>query len=321
MTRKRPFAVCITGPTATGKTAAAVAVCQALGGEVLSMDSMQVYKGLDIGTAKANAAEMGGIAHHLLSFVSPDTPYTVAEYQRDAEEAMADVLCCGKLPVFAGGTGLYLQAVSRPMRFTGAGGAGAVRAALEAEAALPDGRASLYEQLASVDPATAARLHPNNVRRVIRALEVYAETGLPMSAQTNEWEAEPEADWLIFALHWPRDVLYDRINRRVDQIMAEGLPAEVQGLLAQGVSPQAQAMQAIGYKELVQVVQGTLALDAAVDRIKMNTRRYAKRQLTWLRRDARVRWLDMSTFTDAGAVHAHLIGQITAYREEGNAHA
>lgn len=283
------------------------------------MDALQVYEGFDIGTAKAMPEEMAGVPHHLLSYVSPFILYTVAEYQRDAARVMEAVIHRGKLPVFAGGTGLYLQAVSRPMRFTGAPGGGALRAALEAEARQPDGPQALYERLVSIDPQAAGRLHPNNLRRVIRALEVYEETGLPMSAQTNEWEAEPAQDWLIFALNWPRDILYDRINRRVDAMMAAGLPEEVRGLLDRGVPRNSQAMQAIGYKELVAFIDGHASFAEAAETIKLHTRRYAKRQLTWLRRDARVRWLNLETFADAHAVHAEIIAQIRAHKEAHDA--
>lgn len=311
----KPLVVCIAGPTATGKTAAAVAVAQALDGEIISMDSMQLYKGFDVGTAKPSGAEMGGIPHHMLSCVAPDAAYSAAMYQRDASAIMQAILAQGKLPIFCGGTGLYLQAVSHPLGFTQAGDTSTIRAALERQAEEPDGIAILHDRLKAVDPDAAARLHPNNTRRVIRALEVYETTGIPMSAQTAEWEAESEQDWLIFALTWPREVLYARIEARVDEMIVSGLEAEVAGLLQSGVPENTQAMQAIGYKEIVGMLREEYARDEAIALIKRNTRRYAKRQLTWLRRDARVRWVDVSTYTGARAMQDDLIRQITTYQE------
>lgn len=312
----KPLVVCITGPTATGKTEAAVALCKALSGEALSMDSMQIYRRLSIGTAKPTIEEMDGVPHHLLSYVEPRAAYTVAEYQRDAWRAMEGVLSRGKLPVFVGGTGLYLQAVSHPLRFAEAGGAGEVRAALQRRAQEPGGPERLHARLAAVDPESAQRLHVRNTRRIIRALEIYETTGEPMSQKTNDWEAEPAQDWLIFALTWPRDTLYARINVRVDKMVASGLVEEVRGLLEDGLSPKCQAMQAIGYKEIASMLRGGCTLEEATETIKRNSRRYAKRQLTWLRRDARVRWIDRTDHTDGRSLTSALLDQIHAHRRE-----
>lgn len=316
MSAVRPLFVCIAGPTATGKTDAAVAVCRALDGEVVSMDSMQIYQGMDIGTAKPSPAEMSGVPHHMLDIVPPDRPYSVAEYQRDALHAAEEILARGKLPVFAGGTGLYLQAVSHPLRFGEAGGAGAVRERLQREAERPGGAAALHARLAQVDAETAARLHPNNVRRVIRALEIYETTGKPMSETARDWDGESAQDWLVFALTWPRDVLYRRIDARVDAMLASGLVEEVRSLLDGGVPREAQAMQAIGYKEIIAALRGETTLDEAVERIKMHSRRYAKRQLTWLRRDARLRWLDLAAFDSPRQAQAEIIEQIQRHIKE-----
>lgn len=312
----KPLAICIAGPTATGKTQAAVAVAKALQGEVISMDSMQIYQGMDIGTAKASAEEMQGIPHHLLSFVPPGENYTVADYQRDAKACMQAILARNHLPIFAGGTNLYLQAVSRPLTFTQAVGSPEFRLALEQEAEKPGGAQRVWEQLREVDPQRADELHVNNTRRVIRALEVFHITGQRMSEQSKDWEGEPDEDWLIYALTWPREVLYDRINRRVDIMAQSGLFEEVEGLLAAGIPPEAQSMKAIGYKEVVTALSGQCTRQEAIEAIKLNTRHYAKRQLTWLRREARVRWVDLSQFADMQAVHAHLISDITKYRED-----
>lgn len=312
----KPLAICIAGPTATGKTQAAVAVAKALQGEVISMDSMQIYQSMDIGTAKASLEEMRGVPHHLLSFVPPENNYTVADYQQDAKACMQDILSRGCLPIFAGGTNLYLQAVSRPLAFTEAKGSPEFRLALEKEAEKPGGAQRVWEQLREIDPIRASELHVNNTRRVIRALEVFHITGQRMSEQSQHWEAEPDEDWLIYALTWPREVLYDRVNRRVDIMAKAGLFEEVAGLLAAGVRPDAQSMKAIGYKEVVAALTGQCTRDEAIETIKLNTRHYAKRQLTWLRREARVCWVDLSQFADMQAVHAHLISDIIKHRED-----
>lgn len=312
----KPLVVCITGPTATGKTDAAVSVCLALDGQVISMDSMQVYRGFTIGTAKPTVREMAGVPHHMISRIPPDASYTVAEYQRDARDVMEGLLDRRLLPVFCGGTGLYLQAVSHPLTFTGASGGGKVRQELQRRAEEPGGPQKLHAYLAVVDPNSAHHLHVNNTRRVVRALEVYLTTGAPMSEQNGEWTAAPEEDWLIFALEWPRDQLYERINARVDRMLYQGLIDEVRMLLAQGVPETAQAMQAIGYKEIVAMLAGRCTEAEAVEAIKMNTRRYAKRQLTWLRRDERVQWIDASAYRTQMSLHNDIIDRIKAYEEK-----
>lgn len=312
---KRPLVVCITGPTATGKSALAVDLCLALDGEVLSMDSMQVYLGFTVGTAKPSVHEMGGVPHHLISFVSPEASYSVAEYQQDAKAAMDLVLRRGRLPMFVGGTGLYLHAISHPLSFTGAGHVPEIRKKLQTQAEAPDGPKVLHKQLAVVDPLSASRLHVNNTRRVIRALEVYLSTGRPMSEQANEWQEEPAEEWLIFALNWPRETLYARINERVDRMIAAGLVEEVRSLLHDGVPRTAQAMQAIGYKEIVSMLDGECTLEDAIATIKQNTRRYAKRQLTWLRRDERIRWINLSQYPNPVVLTNDITRQILAAQE------
>ena len=318
MTQIKPLVVAIAGPTATGKTEAAVAICAALGGEVLSMDSMQIYRCMDIGTAKPTGTEMRKIPHHLLSFVEPDTSYTVAEYQRDAGQALTDVLARGKLPVFAGGTGLYLHAISHPLTFGEAGGESEIRRQLQQEAEEPGGPERLLARLERVDPISAGRLHINNTRRVIRALEVFALTGTPLSAK-NDWEAEPEQDFLIFALNWPRDVLYQRINDRVERMLQSGLLEEVRSLLQSGVPRDAQSLKAIGYKEIIALLDGLCTQTEAVEAVKQNSRRYAKRQLTWLRRDPRIKWIDLETYERPEDMHQALIAQIKQYGETRHA--
>lgn len=316
MQGKKPLVVCITGPTATGKTEAAIALCKAHDGEVISMDSMQIFKGLSIGTAKPTEAEMQGVPHHMLSIIPPDAKYTVYAYQQQATGVMHDLLSDGKLPVFCGGTGLYLQAVTHPLSFTAAGDQTEARVQLEQEAKAPNGPQRLLERLQAIDPATASRLHVNNTRRVIRALEVYMCTGIPMSEQTQDWDSEPEQDFLIFALNWPRDILYRRINLRVDRMIEAGLMEEVMELSQNGLARTSQAMQAIGYREIYAMLSGECTRQEAVEAIKQNSRRYAKRQLTWLRRDASIRWFDLSEYDGIPSVVNAMIAHIHARRRD-----
>lgn len=308
----RPSIIALVGPTAVGKTKAAVAVCKALGGEVLSMDSMQVYKGMDIGTAKPSEAERGGVAHHLLDIVSPAEAFSVSQYRDMAQAVIEDIRARGRIPVLVGGTGLYLDALTRPMKMAVADEDNALRQRLKALAQTAEGRRTLHAQLALVDPESAERLHENDVRRVVRALEVYESTGKTMSEHRREdEEGEGLYTPLIYALTLPRETLYARINKRVNTMCAAGLVQEVQGLLDAGMMPERDgALQAIGYKEIVRALCGETSLEDAIEQIKMNSRRYAKRQLTWFRRDTRVRWLDISEYADFDAAVGALIGQI-----------
>lgn len=283
--------IVIGGATATGKSAAAVALCQSIGGEVVSCDSMQLYRGMDIGTAKPTKAEMGGVPHHMLSVLSPDEPCSASRYREMALPVLSGIALRGKIPVLCGGTGLYIDSLTRPMSFSHQSDP-TLRAALKAEAALPGGPQALHARLSLADPVTAQKLHPNDVRRVTRALEVVLLTGVPASAYA-EMDAQGQGDYdaLLFALEWPRDVLYARIDARVDQMMATGLLDETRKLIASGVSREATSMQAIGYKELWDAALGNASIAQAADTIKTRTRHYAKRQLTWFRRDGRTIWI------------------------------
>ena len=294
MSKKRIYG--LVGPTASGKTALSIAFAQRMGGEILCMDSMQIYRGMDIGTAKPTPQEQAAVPHHLLNLVSPKDPFTVADYQRLAAPLLEKL----PVPVLVGGTGFYLKALSLPMDLGHTVGDEQVRRKLEQYAA-ERGNGALHRVLEEKDPVTAARLHPNDVRRVVRALEVLELTGSPMSAQVMPTYADSPYAFTLFALDWPRPVLYDRINRRVDQMMAEGLMDEVRSLRAQGVPETAQSMQGLGYKELLMCLRGEISLPDAVELIKRRTRNYAKRQLTWFRADRRIRWLpaDETRFPDA----------------------
>ncbi|MBQ9325979.1 MAG: tRNA (adenosine(37)-N6)-dimethylallyltransferase MiaA [Clostridia bacterium] len=281
----------ITGPTASGKSSLALQIAERLGCEIVCMDSMQIYTGMDIGTAKPTREERTRIPHHMLDVVSPMENYSVSMYQSAAEACCAQILSRGKTPLFVGGTGFYLRALRHPMAMGDTAADPEIRAAMERRAEKEGGREALYQELSRVDPPTAARLHVNDVRRVIRALEIYAVTGIPMSAQ-RQIEGEARYAYRVMTLDMDRHTLYTRIDARVDQMMQDGLAQEVQGLLAAGVDPACQAMQGIGYKEMVPCVRGESTPAEARDLICLHTRHYAKRQLTWMRREENVLWTD-----------------------------
>lgn len=281
----------LAGPTASGKTALSIRLAKAHGCEIICMDSMQIYRRMNIGTAKPTSAEMDGVPHHLLDVADPGEPFSVAQYQELAEEAAQGILARGKQPLFVGGTGLYLRALRHPMALGAVKGDDALRERLQREADAPGGREALHARLSMVDPGTAQRLHVNDVRRVIRALEVYELTGVPFSCQPQAEEVSPFR-YRVASLTMNRDILYERIERRVDQMLADGLLEEVRALLDSGVPAGAQAMKGLGYKELVPYLLGECTLEEAVDALKLGTRHYAKRQLTWMRREEDVRWID-----------------------------
>ena len=290
----------IVGPTAVGKTAVAERVALALGGEVVSADSMQVYRGMDIGTAKTPADERL-VAHHCIDLVNPGAPYSAALFQRDAREVIDGLRARGVLPVVAGGTGLYVRAALDSLEFAAGELDSPVRARLEHDAASTTPEA-LHARLETVDPAAAGLIHPNNVRRVVRALEL-AESGVSYADRAGGL-ARREAHYpgtRFVGLTMDRSALYERIDRRVDAMMAAGLLAEVERLLGAGYRTALTAAQAIGYKELVPVVEAALPLGDAVAAIKQASRRYAKRQLTWFRADPRITWLDVTGRTVAEA--------------------
>jgi len=298
--------IALVGPTASGKTACAVALCRALGAEAVSMDSMQVYRGMDIGTAKPTEAERGGIAHHLLDVAEPGTPFSVADYRDLADEAIVDIGARGKLPVLVGGTGLYLNALTLDMDFAQAPADEDFRRRLEEE-----DRGLLHARLAQVDPESAGRLHVNDVRRVMRALEIHHLTGKPMSAHAADFRASTRGPALIaVGLTMERSLLYERIDARVHQMIRQGWMEEAARLLDAGVPQDSQAMQAIGYRELTPVVRGEAKLEEAIPRIQQATRQYAKRQLTWFRRDPRVHWFDWGDYPEPGTLDAAVLGYV-----------
>lgn len=300
--------VVITGPTAVGKSAVALAVAQMLKAEIINADSVQVYRGLDIGSAKPSSEERWLVPHHLLDIADPRDNYTVADYQRDATRVIAKITGRGRLPLIVGGTGLYLRAVIRGFAFTENGFDPKLRQKLYAEAAAY-GSAALHARLAAVDPETAAKLHPNDTRRIVRALEVYLQSGQPISEQVRRTPKEPVYRAAQFCLTRPRHILYQRINERVDRMLAEGFVAEVERLLAAGVPPEAKSMQSLGYKQIVSYLQGKVTLAEATELIKRETRRFAKRQLTWFRREKDLHWMELA---EDGKILA-IAEKITAY--------
>lgn len=281
----------LTGPTASGKTALSIRLAKQYNCEIICMDSMQIYRGMNIGTAKPTAAEMEGVPHHMLDVALPTETFSVARYQEMAEACAEDIFRRGKQPLFVGGTGFYLRALRHPMAMGEVAGDELIRQELEAQANEEGGKKRLHAQLAQVDPETAARLHVNDVRRVVRALEVYRLTGTPFSKQP-QMEQQSRFQYRVATLTMDRDTLYRRIEKRVDIMLEDGLVGEVQSLLDSGVPADAQAMKAIGYKEIVPYLRGEWPLDKAVYELKLGTRHYAKRQLTWMRREEDVLWVD-----------------------------
>lgn len=287
---EKPNVIAICGPTASGKSELALSLAGRLNAEIVCMDSMQIYRRMDIGTAKPTPSEQRLIAHHMLDIVEPTQAYTVADYAVEAERVLLEIASRGKTPILVGGTGLYLKALMHGMGLGGAKSDEALRARYHLLAREEGGKERLHTMLEKIDPPTAARLHPNDLRRVIRALEIYELTGIPMSRQKPD---EPERPFHILplAIGLPRELLYDRLEWRVRRMMDAGLLNEVRSLLESGVAVDAQAMQGIGYKELVPVVLGGCEETRAVRQIIINTRHYAKRQGTWLRTEPKTVWL------------------------------
>ena len=287
-----PKIVCIAGPTACGKTTLGVLLAQRFCGEVVSVDSMQIYRGMTVGTAAPTAEEMQGVPHHMIAVADPAEQWSAAEYVSRATPVVDDILARGKLPVLVGGTGLWMDALIRGHGFAKGHAGGAIRRELEAWLER-EGIAPLLEELRQVDPESAERLHPADTKRILRALEVYRETGSTISAHNAATRMIPpryDAVWigLQFA---DRADMKALIDRRVDKMVQEGLLDEVRALLAMGLPRNATAMQAIGYKEFLGVLDGALTEPEAIELVKLRSRQYAKRQLTWLRRNPDIHWI------------------------------
>lgn len=297
----------VVGPTATGKSRLAVALALAFGGEVVSADSMQVYRGLPIGTAQPSEEERRGVPHHLIGFLPPGRPFSVADYVALASERIAGIYARGRLPVVAGGTGLYVSSLLHGVRFSPQGRDAALRGAL-LHRAETEGPEALWEELRSFDPQAAERIHPNNVGRVVRAIEIYRATGTTMTGQIERSRAEqPPYDVCMIGLDYrDREKLYEAIGRRVDAMMEAGLLKEAKRLLSLGDA--ATAAQAIGYKEFRPYFDGECSLSDAVEQVKRESRRYAKRQRTWFRRQEDAEWIEIDGYPDFDSVCSRACG-------------
>lgn len=293
--KKKPLVV-LTGPTAVGKTKASIGLAKVIGGEIISADSMQVYEYMNIGSAKIRPEEMKGVPHYLIDDLKPWDEFHVVRFQQMAKKAMEQIYANGHIPIVVGGTGFYIQALLYDIDFTGTAQDDTYRAELE-NLVKEKGAVYLHNMLRKVDPKSAEDIHANNVKRVIRALEYYRQTGQKMS-EHNEAERRKESpyEFVYFVLNTPREQLYARIDRRVDQMIEEGLVDEVKHLKELGCTKEMVSMQGLGYKEILAYLDGKYDLDTAVYTIKRDTRHFAKRQLTWFRRERQVTWIQKEVY-------------------------
>lgn len=288
--------VILTGPTAVGKSELSLSLAKAIDGEIISADSMQVYRGMDVGSAKLMPSEQQGVPHHLLDILDPEEEFNVVLFQRLAAQAVRDICQRGHIPIVTGGTGFYIQALLYDIDFTENDEDTSFRSGLE-DLAAKEGADVLYQRLLAVDPKACETIHKNNVKRVIRALEFYEKTGQRIS-EHNESQRQNQSPYRFayFVLNDERSALYSRIDRRVDQMLENGLEAEVRRLAAQGCTKDLVSMQGLGYKEMLACLNGELSLEEAVYIIKRDTRHFAKRQLTWFRRERDVIWLEKEQY-------------------------
>lgn len=305
----KPALVVLTGPTAVGKSELSIALAAQIGGEIISADSMQVYRHMDIGSAKIMPDQMGGITHHLINVLEPTEEFNVVTFQQMAKDAIDSIYARGHIPVVVGGTGFYIQALLYDIDFTENDEDTALRSHLE-QIAATQGSEVLFEQLRNIDPESCEIIHANNVKRVIRAIEFYEKTGLKISEhnKTQRQNVSPY-NFAYFVLNDDRDKLYDRIEARVDQMLEQGLTNEVSSLMKRGCSRDMVSMQGLGYKEILDYLDGHITLEEAVYLIKRDTRHFAKRQLTWFRRERDVIWVNKPEFGyDNKQILEHLIG-------------
>lgn len=292
---KRPLIV-LTGPTAVGKTKLSISLAKAVNGEIISADSMQVYQYMDIGSAKIRPSEMQGVPHHLVDVLRPEEEFHIVRFQEMAHAAMEEIYAKGRIPVLVGGTGFYIQAITREIDFTQAVQEDGYRKELEA-LGKAQGAEALHRMLEEVDPVSAKEIHANNIKRVIRALEFYHQNGTPISAHNQEQkEHESPYNLAYFVLNAPRELLYQRIDQRVDEMMKEGLLDEIERLKDMGCHRGMVSMQGLGYKEMLAYLEGEYPLKEAVRILKRDTRHFAKRQLTWFRREQEVIWINKDEF-------------------------
>ena len=292
---KQPLII-IAGPTAVGKTALSVALAKRIGGEIVSADSMQVYRGMDIGTAKVTKEETCGVPHHLIDVLDPKDPFNVMTFRSMVKDAIRGIASRGSVPVLVGGTGFYIQSVLYDVQFEEDASSEELRKELEQEADVL-GAEKMHERLRALDPDAAEAIHPNNIKRVVRALEYCLSTGLKISVHNREQrERTSPYSFLFYVLTMDRAALYQRIDLRVDQMMEQGLLAEVKRLRDEGVTSDMVSMQGLGYRQIFDYLEGIATLDEAVERIKRETRHFAKRQLTWFRREPDARWINVSEY-------------------------
>ena len=292
----------ILGPTGIGKTSVSLEVAKNLNGEIISCDSMQIYKYMDIGTAKITNENMNNIPHYLIDIVYPSDEFTVHDYKLKAEEYIYNINFRNKLPILVGGTGLYLNSIVYELKFTNVEPNMKLREKYD-QIADEYGNEKLYDKLVKIDPLSAENININDRKRIIRALEIFNETGKPMSNYNKDFRKESNKyDLIMIGLTIDRPILYSRINNRVDKMFEMGLVEEVEGLLNMGYSKDLISMKAIGYKEIIPYIEGKASLEETVELLKRNTRRYAKRQLTWFRRDKRIKWIDVGQFNSLQSI-------------------
>ena len=282
--------IVICGPTASGKTALGIEMAKEHNGEIVSADSMQIYKEMNIGTAKPNFEEMQEISHHLVDFVSPDTRYSVAEYKKDAKKIIKEIISRGKTPIVVGGTGLYIDSLVYEIEYPEIEYDEDYRRLLE-ETVQNEGLEKLYSKAKEIDSEAIEKISPNDQKRILRILEIYHATGKTKTELEKKSRKTPEYDYEIYAINWDREILYDRINKRVDLMIEQGLIEEVEGIIKK-YRKMPTALQALGYKEVVEYLEGKLTKEEMIDKIKQETRRYAKRQLTWFRRYDNIIWIN-----------------------------
>lgn len=302
----------IAGPTAVGKTDTGIILADKLNGEIISADSMQIYKNMNIGTAKPNLEERKGVMHHLIDIINPDENFSVAEFQRLAGGIIDDLISNKKLPIIVGGTGLYINSLIYDMDFTQFASNRKLRETLQKEAEKM-GNEYIHNKLKKIDPNLADRIHPNNVRRVIRAIEVYHGTGDKMGDFSRDIVLNDEYEFFLAGLTRGRSELYDRINKRVDIMIEQGLIEEVRDLLNLGYSKDLISFKGLGYKEIIEYLEGRYDLNEAIRILKRNTRRYAKRQLTWFRRYESINWYNVSDYPTGENLAEHIIEDFKGY--------
>lgn len=305
----RPLII-LTGPTAVGKTALSIGLAKAVDGEIISADSMQVYRKMNIGTAKIQQSEMQGVRHHLIDILDPGEDFNVVLFKKYALEAMKDIYSRGKIPVVVGGTGFYIQALLYDINFEDNDNDMSYREELQTLAA-EHGNSYIHDMLAGVDPESAEKIHENNVKRVIRALEFYKKTGMKISKH-NEAESQKESPYNFeyFVLNDDRQKLYDRIDRRIDIMLEDGLLDEVKSLVDEGYSRDLVSMQGLGYKEMIDYIQERYTLDEAVYTLKRDTRHFAKRQVTWFKREKQVTWVNKNEFDSEADILSFMIERL-----------